>query len=210
MLEGRIIFDVTKKIMNGMTVWPGDPGISIKRSISISEGADANVSRMELGVHTGTHMDAPLHFIDGAKDMTSLDINRFFGRVLVVSTDMEEIGEEILEGYDLKGLKAVFFKTRSSMCDEKTPFRNIFPAITESCARVLVDKGIKTVGIDYLSIECSRNNRFPVHLLLLSNEVAIIEDLCLKDVEPGEYDFICLPLKIDGSDGSPVRALLIK
>ena len=210
MFEGRTVFDVTRKIMNGMTVWPGDPGVSVFRSVSIKDGSDANVSRMDMGVHTGTHMDAPLHFIDGAKDMASLDIERFFGRVLVVSTDLEEIGAEVLEGHDLNGVKAVFFKTSSSTRDEKTPFWTAFPALTEGCASFLVEKGIKTVGIDYLSVELSCENRFPVHKLLLSNEVAIIENLILKDIEPGEYDFICLPLKIEGSDGSPVRALLIK
>lgn len=210
MFEGRKVYDVTFNIKNGMTVWPGDAGVTVGRSLSIKEGEVANVSRMELGVHAGTHMDAPLHFIDGGKDMASLDINRFFGKALVVCSDSEEIGEEVFEGHDLKGFKAVFFKTRSSGRDENTPAWDVYPAINEACARYMINRGILTVGIDYMSIELSRDNRFPVHRLLLGNEVAIVESLCLKDIEPGEYDYICLPMKIAGADGSPARVLLIK
>lgn len=210
MFEGKTIYDVTYKIMTGMTVWPGDDGVSVGRTLSIDEGGAANVSRMDLGVHSGTHMDAPLHFLNGSKDIASLDISRFFGRVLVVASDKDEIGPEVFAGNELKGLEAVFFKTRSSGRDEKTPFWNEFQAINEKCARYMIERGIKTVGIDYMSIELSGDNLFPVHKLLLSNEVAIVENLRLIEIEPGEYEFICLPLKLEGSDGSPARVLLIK
>lgn len=210
MFEGRQIFDVTRSILNDMTVWPGDPGVLVERTSSIGEGSAYNVSRMNLGVHSGTHMDAPLHFIDGGKDIASVDIARFFGRALVVAAPSDRIGEELLKPFDLAGVQAVFFRTRASMRDEKTPFWDEYPAVTVDCAEYLIQNGILTVGIDYFSIERSLDNNYPVHEKLLSHEVAIVEDLNLKDIKPGFYDFICLPLKIAKSDGSPVRVLLIK
>jgi len=210
MFEGRRVIDVTRKIISGMTVWPGDPGVEVERTSSISKGSVANVSRISMGVHSGTHMDAPLHFIDGGKDIDSIDISRLYGRVLVVEASSDLIDEELLRKYDLSGVKAVFFKTRASLRDEYTPFWEEYPSITPECAGYLIRNGILTVGTDYFSIELSRDNSFPVHKKLLSHEAAIIENLDLRDVEPGIYDFICLPLRIAGSDGSPVRVLLAK
>lgn len=210
MFEGRQVIDVTRRIVSGMTVWPGDPGVVAERTSSISDGSVANVSRLSLGVHSGTHMDAPLHFIEGGKDIDSVDISRLFGRVLVVSAQTDVIDEGLLRPYDLAGVKAVFFRTRASMRDEKTPFWDEYPAITMGCAEYLVQSGILTVGTDYFSIELSRDNSYSVHKKLLSHEMAIIENLDLRNIEPGVYDYICLPLRIAGSDGSPVRVLLIK
>ena len=210
MFDGRQVIDVTRSIISGMTVWPGDPGVAVDRTASIGEGSVANVTRINLGVHSGTHMDAPLHFIDGGKDIASIDLARLMGRVLVVSAQSDLIDEGLIKPYNLAGTQAVFFKTRASMRDEKTPFWEESPAITLSCAEYLIQNGILTVGTDYFSIELSRDDSFPVHKMLLSHEVAIVENLDLKDVDAGIYDFICLPLKVEGSDGSPVRVLLIK
>jgi arylformamidase len=210
MFEGRQVLDVTRSILSGMTVWPGDPGVSVDRTASIGKGSVANVTRINMGVHSGTHMDAPLHFIDGGKDIASIDLARLLARVLVVSAHSDLIDEDLLKPYDLAGIQAVFFKTRASMRDEKTPFWEEYPAITPGCAEYLIQNGILTVGTDYFSIELSRDDSFPVHKMLLSHEVAIVENLDLKDIDTGIYDFICLPLKVEGSDGSPVRVLLIK
>lgn len=210
MFEGRQVIDVTRRILSDMTVWPGDPGVLVERTDSIAEGAVANVSRISMGVHSGTHMDAPLHFIDGGKDIDSVEITRFFGRVLVVDAPSDRIGEEQLEPYDLSGVQAVFFRTRASQRDEMTPFWDEYPAITAGCAQYLIQRGIVMVGTDYFSVELCRDNRYPVHKALLSQGVAVVENLDLKDAEPGIYDYVCLPLRIAGSDGSPVRVLLIK
>ncbi|HOK42846.1 MAG TPA: cyclase family protein [Thermoclostridium caenicola] len=210
MFEGRQVIDVTRKILSGMTVWPGDPGVLVERTDSISDGAVANVSRISLGVHSGTHMDAPLHFIDGGKDIDSVEIARLFGCVLVVEAPSDRIGEELLEPYDLSAVQAVFFRTRASMRDEMTPFWDEYPAITAECAEYLIQNGIVMVGTDYFSVELCRDNLYPVHKTLLSHGIAIVENLALKDVEPGMYDYICLPLRIAGSDGSPVRVLLFR
>ena len=210
MFKGKQIFDITRKIVNDMTIWPGDAKVTIWQTSTIKEGSVANVSRVDMGVHSGTHMDAPRHFIEGGGDIASLDIGTLIGRVVIVETEDEAIDETVVSRYDLESVNAVFFKTRASMRDEKSPFWNEYPAITEGCAKYLIDRGIRTIGTDYFSIEYCTDNRFPVHKLLLSNGVAIIENLSLKDIEPVEYDFICLPLMLEGSDGSPVRALLFK
>lgn len=208
MFEGKKVIDITRTIQSGMTVWPGDDPVVIKQVHSIQEGYLVNVTQAVMGVHAGTHMDAPLHFIDGARDIASIAIDRLMGKVLVVASEEWDIDESILLDKDLSGIKAVFFKTTSSNTDTFTPFLDRYPAITAGCAAYLVDKGIWTIGIDYLSIEYATGGQFPVHNTLLSHEVVIIENLCLRDVDPGIYDFVCLPLKITGSDGSPVRALL--
>lgn len=210
MFEGSKIIDATRRIISGMTVWPGDPGVLVERSSSIHEGAVANVSRVCLGVHTGTHMDAPLHFIENGKDIDSLDVSLFFGRALVVGAESDVIDEKLLESCDLSGVQAVFFRTRASERDENSPFWDEYPAITEGCADYLIEKGIRAVGTDYFSVELCRDDSYPVHRKLLSREIAIIENMNLKDAEPGLYDYICLPIRIPGSDGSPVRVLLIK
>jgi len=208
--EGRRVIDVTRRILSGMTVWPGDPVVLVERTDSIAEGAVANVSRFSMGVHSGTYMDAPLHFIDDGRDIDSIDITRFFGRALVVDAPSDRIGEELLETYDLSRVQAVFFRTRASKRDEMTPFWDEYPAITAGCAEYLIQRGIVMVGTDYFSVELCRDNRYPVHKAFLSHGVAIVENLNLKEAEPGEYEYICLPLRITGSDGSPVRVLLIK
>ncbi len=205
---GKKVVDVTRPLQGLMTVWPGDEGVVIERTLSINEGGTANVSRINMGVHAGTHMDAPLHFIDGGEDIEALSLDRFYGEVLILESKEGVIDESHLQGYDLKDVSAVFFKTFCSDRDETAPFLDHYPAVTETCARLLIDKGIKTVGTDYFSVEFCTDDRFPVHKLLLSNKVGIVENLYLKDVEPGRYSFVCLPIKIKGSDGAPCRVLL--
>ncbi len=210
MFEGKRVFDVTRKIVSGMTVWPGDSPVKLEQTSSIARGDIVNVTRMDMGVHTGTHMDAPLHFLDQTGDIASVPLDRLLGKVLVVEKDEMALSSDVMKGYDLSGINAVFFKTTSSDLDEFTPFQASYPAITADCAAYLVQSGINTVGIDYISIECCSDGKFPAHYILLENNVAIVENLCLKGIDPGVYDYVCLPLKLAGSDGSPVRTLLFR
>jgi arylformamidase len=193
-----------------MTVWPGDGGVTVVRVASIGEGSMANVSRINMGVHSGTHMDAPLHFVDGGADIARISLDKLMGEVLIIETTSSIIDASYLDGVSLEDVDAVFFKTPLSGRDGREPFFEKYPAITEDCARVLTEKGIRTVGTDYFSIELYNDEAFSVHKHLLSKNVAIIENLCMTDVEPGRYSFISLPLKIEGSDGSPCRVLLFK
>jgi len=208
--EGKRVFDVTRKIVSGMTVWPGDSPVKLEQTSSIARGDIVNVTRMDMGVHTGTHMDAPHHFLDQTGDIASVPLDRLLGKVLVVEKDEMALSSDVMKGYDLSGINAVFFKTTSSDLDEFTPFQASYPAITADCAVYLVQSGINTVGIDYISIECCSDGKFPAHYILLENNVAIVENLCLKGIDPGVYDYVCLPLKLAGSDGSPVRTLLFR
>lgn len=210
MLWDKKVYDITRIIQNDMTVWPGDDRVFIERTLSISEGGLANISKINMGVHTGTHMDAPSHFIDGGETIEAISLDKLYGEVLIIESKEEMIEKSHLQGHDLGAVNAVFFKTACSARDEMAPFLDRYPAVTEQCARQLIDKGIKTVGTDYYSIEYCTDNRFPVHKLLLSHGVSIVENLCLKDIKAGRYSFVCLPMKIRGSDGAPCRVLLFQ
>ncbi|MCX7772187.1 MAG: cyclase family protein [Clostridia bacterium] len=210
MLNAKNIYDITRPLHNSLTVWPGDDGVTLERALSMGDGAMCNVSRVEMGVHSGTHMDAPLHFVDGGADISTMPMACMMGEVLVVETSEDAIEALIIADLDYSGINAVFFKTLCSDRNEAEPFLDRYPAITEGCAAFLVEKGIKTVGTDYLSIEYCTDNTFSVHKKLLSNNIAIVENLCLKGIAPGRYGFICLPLKMKGADGSPCRALLFR
>ena len=205
------LIDVTRPIFTGMTVWPGDESVVIERTSSIAEGGAANISRLHAGVHAGTHIDAPLHFIDNGKSVDKLDINLFAGRAKII--DMEEsrsIRYEHVKSINKAESDAVFFKTPSSGHTLEEPFNTAFTSLEYDAAVHLIEKGIKVIGTDSLSIERYGNKGNEVHKLLLKNNVLIIEGLWLKDISPGMYNYICLPILINGSDGAPARVVLSK
>ncbi len=210
MFSGKKVYDITRPIQAGMTVWPGDREVSLEKTLSFGCGDAVNVSEIHMGVHTGTHMDAPLHFIEDGEDIEAMSLDKLMGEVLIVETTKEAIDVSVMTGFDLAEVNAVFFKTASSQRDEMAPFYEQYTALTEGCARFLVDCGVKTIGIDYLSIEQWSDDHFSVHKHLLAHKVAIVENLCLKGIGPGRYSYVCLPLKIKGADGSPCRVLLFK
>jgi len=205
------IIDISKKIHPRMVTWPGDSGVSFKRNLQISNGDNCNVSSVNMGLHSGTHIDAPLHFIDKAKDISSLDLSRFLGFVKV----FELASQKCITFDDIKDLQInegdiVFFKTSNSQLPEGTAFYEDFIYIHSFAAEYLVEKKIKTLGVDYLSIDSYHAETAPAHKMLLSNNIGIIESLCLSAVDEGTYFFSCLPLCIEGADGSPARAVLIE
>lgn len=206
------IYDVTFPISETTPVYEGDPKAEIEIASAIERGDAANVSRLCCGVHTATHVDAPAHFIDGAKRVHELDLEKLVGDCLVV-----ELGEDVLaigaEHVDpLEQVDRILFKTRNSAFwnEPEKGFRKDFTYITPEAARILVAKGAKLVGIDYLSVEMFGSEDFATHLTLLQNEVVIIEGLDLREVPAGAYELICLPLKIEGGtgDGAPARTVL--
>lgn len=203
------VFDVTRPILTGMTVWPGDEGVVLERTASISEGSTVNVSRVQMGVHTGTHVDAPLHFIEGGKSIDQLDTGLFTGWARVVDArQVKSIGPEIVRQIGLLKGDAVFFRTAYSDKTLEEPFDTGYTGLTPEAAQMLLDAGVRVFGTDALSIEAYDSPGFAVHHALLGQEALIIEGLCLKAVAPGRYRYICMPLLLKGSDGSPARVLL--
>jgi arylformamidase len=206
------IYDVTVPISGKTPVYEGDPNVQIDLKLSIENGDNANVSQICMGVHTGTHVDSPNHFIEGTKKIIDLELNTLLGRcrVMELPDDVMAIGPEHLEG--LESVERILFKTRNSefWTDFDQGFRKDFTYITPEAARVLVEKDIKLVGIDYLSVEAFDAKSPETHITLLEKEIIILEGLDLREVSDGEYELICLPLKIAGGagDGSPSRTVL--
>jgi arylformamidase len=195
------IFDVTVPIRTGMVTYPGDPTVTLERVQSIADGAVANLSRLDFGVHSGTHVDAPLHFIDGAPGAEQLPLAPLLGPARVV--DAQSVDEKLLP-FDLRA-ERLLFKTRNSELWQRDSFVDEFVSLSEDGARLLIDLGVKLVGIDYLSVGDEG-----AHRALLGAGVIAIEGLDLRGVEAGDYDLICAPLKLVGSDGAPARVLLTR
>lgn len=165
--------------------------------------------KITLGTHTGSHIDAPLHFLEGGRAIDQYPLYRFMEPAQVVEVSGKEIGPEHIEGLDPEA-RAVLFKTLNSSLMGIGAFCRDYTALTPEGAEVLIEKGIRLVGIDYVSIERFGTPDFLVHKRLLEEDVLILEGLNLKDVPPGLYLLLALPLRLKGMDGSPVRALLLE
>ena len=208
------IYDVSVPISARTPTYPGDPGIDIRQWLSLAAGDVANVSAISFGAHTGTHVDAPAHFIKDAPKLQSMDLNTLIGEVQVIdiTNEVMAIEESHLQNSFKAGTQRVLFKTRNSdfWSEADGQFQSDYTYITPAAARKLVDLGVRLVGIDYLSVERFASQSFETHEILLSNGVVIIEGLDLSQVPAGAYELICLPLKIvDGSgDGAPARVIL--
>jgi arylformamidase len=209
----KTIYDITLTIIPGMPVWPGEPTVKLARVEKIEDGANANVSHVDMGVHTGTHMDSPYHFLNHGKSVETLPLDVLIGAVQVVELpdSCEVIDAEVLKTAGIQTrLERVLFKTRNSHYWEKklTEFQTDFVGISEDGAQYLVDSGIRLVGIDYLSIAPYKHSR-PTHEILLKSNVVILEGVNLSGVPAGNYELISLPIKLGGSDGAPARVVLI-
>lgn len=206
------IYDVTVPISGKTPVYEGDPNVDIELKLSMQNGDNANVSQICMGVHTATHVDAPNHFIEGTKKIIDLDLNTLIGkcRVVELGEDVTAIEPKHIE--DLENAERVLFKTRNSefWADFDQGFRKDFTYIEKETAEILIEKGIKLVGLDYLSVEKFDSDSPETHITFLENEVIILEGLDLRKVPAGEYELICLPLKISGGagDGAPSRTVL--
>ncbi len=208
------IYDVSVPITGQMPVFPGDPAVRIEASSSLKEGDTANVSKICCGAHTGTHVDAPAHFIKDGRRISDLDLNALIGeaRVVEIPDDIQEIGAHHVTAEALQGETRVLFKTRNSAFWKTSPhtFREDFTYISGQAARALVEGNVRLVGIDYLSVEKFGSTDFPAHITLLARDIVIVEGLDLSEVKAGVYEFICLPLRLaDGlGDGVLARAVL--
>ena len=192
------IIDVTVPIQPDMPVYPGDPEVSLTLEQSIADGASANVSRLDFGLHTGTHVDAPVHFIVGAPGAETLPLDVLVGPALVVEApDLED--DVALP----QGVERILFKTRNSELWANQAFSEDFVTVGLPLARRLAEARVRLVGIDYLSIGDEE-----VHELLLGLGIVVVEGLDLRNVAAGGYRLICAPLKVVGADGAPARVLL--
>ena len=200
------IIDISVPVRPGMIVWDDEAAPVVERVSSIAGGDGYNLSRFVLGAHTGTHVDAPLHFIEGGASVEHLPLEALIGPALIVDARSvaEEIDAETVEREVVTGTERVIFATRNSQLWDRDGFTNDFVGVSPAAAALLVERGVRLVGIDYLSVGAPETHR-----KLLSDGVVMLEGLDLRGVEAGDYRLVCLPLDIVGSDGAPARAVLI-
>jgi arylformamidase len=208
------IIDITAPVSPRSVMWPGDDPPYHEFTSHTDRGDPSTVSRWSLSAHTGTHVDARMHFIPGGWTIEPLELSRTVGPCRVV--DLTHVEKRIeradLEAAGIAGHARVLLKTSSSNLGllGRGEFEEGYVAISREAAEYLVEIGAETVGVDYLSVEPFEDKEFNTHHTLLGADVVILEGLLLTDVEPGEYFLVCLPLKLVGSDGSPARAILMR
>ena len=209
----RRIWDVSMPVRTGGLVYPNNPPISITPVQSIAAGNTANVSRIDLGSHTGTHVDAPLHFMAGGAGVDELPLDVLIGpaRLISFADDVLAVGEAELRRHDLEGVTRVLIRTRNSawLASGSTEFHPDFTHVAPDGAAYLVSMGVRLVGVDYLSVEQFRSPHHRTHKTLLENSVVIVEGMVLSEPPPGDYELYCLPMLLAGLDGAPARAVLV-
>ena len=210
------VHDASLVMRAGMPTWPGEEGPKVTPLRRIAKGDSANVSIVEFGNHTGTHVDPPVHFIEGAATVDQLPLDALVGPCRVVAFDgAGHISAAWLDAAKVPATtERILFKTRNSerWRDPVRPFGRDFIALDRTAARWCVDRRMKLVGIDYLSIEPQGPEKegYPTHKTLLSAKIVIVEGLDLKDVPPGDYDLACGAIKFEKGDGAPARVFLIE
>jgi arylformamidase len=211
---GRLI-DLSLRIGPELLVWPGDPPVEVVPRLELAKGDPANVSELRMGTHTGTHVDPPNHFVEGARGIDQVPVDLLFGPVVVA--DGRHLDRPIVTA-DLEalaippGADRVLLRTANSELwrQPRVEFPDSYACLTPEAARWVVDRGIRLIGVDFLSVEQKGAEGHPVHHILLENGVVIVEGLNLGDAEPGGYTLACLPLRIVDGDGGPARAILIQ
>ncbi len=201
--------DVTAPLSADLPTFPGDPPFQVDATHRLGQGDAYNVARMTLGTHAGTHVDAPFHFMEGGATVDQLALEILIGKVRVVDLmGRDSVDRADLEALDLREDLRVLLKTRNSGLLRQSAFQEDYVYLTPDAATYLAQVGIKLVGFDYLSIEKFGSADYAAHLALLKAGVVIVEGLDLSEIEPGDYDMVCLPLRIAGADGSPARVVL--
>ncbi len=204
------VIDISVPNGPGQHVYPGDPPPRIEPAKRIAAGDVCNVSLLTMGSHTGTHVDAPYHFIDGAPRLGEVPLDRMVGEALVVDLrGRPAVDAAALAGAPLRPGDILLCRTDNSERWAAAEFQRDFTYLTLDAAAALIERGVRAVGIDYLSIEQFGRSDFPVHHRLLGAGVFVIEGLDLRAVDPGRYTLVCLPLKFPDLDGAPARAVLL-
>lgn len=207
-----MFIDISYQMDEELLIYPGDPKFQMNRVVEIGENAFCNVSNLTMGTHTGTHLDAPLHFVKDGKDIASMPISQFTGKVEVIDLSEEEdlriIDDKLLEKLVTTDADILFFKTTNGARFAGKNILEEFVTIDLSGAKWLVEHNIKMIGVDYMTIEKAELGKPSAHEILLSNEIIIVESIDLREVARGEYKVYCFPLKLKAGDGSPVRVVL--
>ena len=203
--------DISMPLQPGMPVWPGSSGFRLIQTMRLDSGDPSNVSRLDCDVHVGTHVDAPQHYLDGGKTLDKLPLDILMGSAFVAYLpEPDVITADTLDSIELPDkTERLLLRTRNSdlMLFQYSDFREDYTALTADAAQWVVDRGIQLIGIDYLSIQCFHDTRL-THEILLKENVVVVEGLVLCDVDPGEYNLICLPIRLMGADGAPARVVL--
>jgi arylformamidase len=203
------LFDVTVPLSAETPTYPGDPRFQAEFTSTIAGGDASNVSRLSLGSHAGTHVDAPYHFLADGATVEELPLEILMGKTRVVELSVRDrVRREDLEVLDLRDDLRVLFKTRMSGQMRVPTFQEDYVYLTAEAANYLTQAGLKLVGIDYLSLDRFGSVDFPVHQTLLGAGIVIVEGLDLSGVGPGEYEMVCLPLRVAGGEGAPARVIL--
>lgn len=202
--------DVSVAFRTGMAHWPDNPPVRITRILDMKQGDECTLSMISMGAHSGTHMDAPVHFLRGGKGLDQMPLSAVIGPARVIAVrDPERITVEELRPHRIRRGERILFKTRNSARVWKTDaFTKEFVYLSTEAGKFLAARRVRTVGVDYLSVGGYEKNGPEVHRALLKAGVWIIEGLDLSRARPGEYDLICLPIKIARGDGAPARAVL--
>ncbi len=207
--QRMILYDISQTLHDRTAPWPGDQKFRHRWSMRISQGDSCNVSSVTMSVHTGTHLDAPYHFDDQGQDVAAVSLHACIGpaRVFPVPRELETISAEFLAGLDWTGVERALFRTRAVHVPE-TQFDRSFTPLTEAGAMFLAARGLLLVGTDSPSVDAFQSKTLSCHKILTGKGIIILEGVRLADVPPGDYELVCLPLKLAGLDGSPVRAIL--
>ena len=202
--------DISVPLKSGMVNWPSDPPARISHVKEMEKGDPCTVSLLEMGAHTGTHMDAPAHFVQGGRGISTMPLDASIGPARVITIrDRESIKPEELARHHIRRGERILFRTRNSeQCWDTDTFVEDFVYISAAAAHYLVERRVRLVGIDYLSVGGFRKDGMETHQALLKAGIWVLEGLNLKKVRQGRYQLVCLPLKIDGGDGAPARAVL--
>ncbi|MDN5848443.1 MAG: cyclase family protein [Nitrococcus sp.] len=209
-MESSGWIDISVPIRDAMVHWPGDPPVRVRRAHAIERGDEANLTELCMSAHTGTHMDAPIHYLPGAASMDALPFTATIGRARVISVATPgPVSRQALESADIQTGERLLLKTRNSdRIWSEQAFDPEFTGLSLEAARYLASRQIRLLGIDYLSVGPYQGDGAEVHRALLGAGIWIIEGLNLGAVDPGYYELICLPLRLAGADGAPARALL--
>ena len=201
--------DLSLPIHEGMPIWPDNPKVSLERKQCLQHGDVCNVSQLQLGTHTGTHIDGINHFIKGAPgvDQMPLDLMTGIARVVEIRHPSQITAQELAE-HDLQAGERVLFRTRNSIhLHQGESFQKEFVHIAEDAAEYLASKEVALIGVDYLSVGGFEGNVVAVHHALLGAGIWCVEGLNLNELSEGSYEFLCLPIRLIDGDGGLTRAI---